>query len=146
MFPRFEVATDVDIRSEASRTLDMPNRFMGMISWTVFLAAIVMVTNVMLIAVRERTREIGTLAALGVRPTIVMLTILYESLVLTAIGGVLGIGLTVPVAYAGDWAWILSYQEVVKVAFLVLIAGVLAALYPAYRATRVSPVEALRYE
>ncbi len=146
MFPRFEVATDADIRDEASKMLDMPNRFMGMISWTVFLAAIVMVTNVMLIAVRERTREIGTLAALGVRPGTVMLTVLYEALILTAAGGVLGIVLTVPAAYAADWAWILSYQEVVKVAFLVLIAGGLAALYPAYRATRVSPVEALRYE
>jgi putative ABC transport system permease protein len=126
--------------------LEMPNRFMGMISWTVFLAAIVMVTNVMLIAVRERTREIGTLAALGVRPTTLLLTILYESLFLTVTGGVLGIALTVPAAYAGDWTWILSYQEAVKVAFLVVIAGGLAALYPAYRATRVSPVEALRYE
>ncbi len=145
-FPKLEVATEEDIREEATRTLSMPNRFMGMISWTVFAAAILMVTNVMLIAVRERPRESGTLAALGTRPRTILLTILYEALILTIIGGVLGIALTVPAAYLADWTWILSYEAAVKVGVLILLAGGLAALYPANRATRISPVEALRYE
>ncbi len=145
-FPRLEVATDAMIGEEARQALDMPNQFMGMISWSVFAAAILMVANVMLVAVRERTKEIGTLMALGMRPRTLMLTVLYEALTLTIAGGVVGIALTVPAAYLGDWTWILSYGEVVKVGALILIAGCLAALYPAYRAIRISPVEALRYE
>ena len=144
--PIMEVATEANIREEASRRLDMPNKFMGMISWTAFVVAIVIVVNVMLIAVRERTKEIGTLAALGMRPLTILLTILYEALILTTIGGVVGIALTVPAAHLADWTWILSYKEVVKVGVLVLLGGGVAALYPAYRATRISPVEALRYE
>jgi putative ABC transport system permease protein len=145
-FPRLEVATEEAIREEATSELDMPKQFMGMISWTVFAAAVFMVTNVMLIAVRERTKEIGTLAALGMRPRTILLTVLYEALFLTTLGGALGIVLTVPAAYLADWTWILSYGEVAKVGVLILLAGGLAALYPAFRATRVSPVEALRYE
>ncbi|MFC1935515.1 ABC transporter permease [Chloroflexota bacterium] len=145
-FPKLEIATEANIKQEASKALEMPNQFMGMISWAVFAAAILMVTNMMLVAVRERTREIGTLTALGMRPRTVMLTILYEALVLTTAGGVIGIALTVPAAYLGGWTWILSYGEVAKVSILILLAGGLAALYPAYRATRISPVEALRYE
>ena len=145
-FPKLEVATDDAIREEAGKALEMPNQFMNMISWTVFAAAILMVTNVMLIAVRERTKEIGTLTALGMRPRTLLLTILYEALFLTTIGGALGIALTVPAAYLADWTWILSYNEVIKVSVLILLAGGLAALYPAYRATRISPIEALSYE
>ncbi len=145
-FPKLEVAANAAIREEAGKAMDMPNQFMSMISWTVFAAAILVVTNVMLIAVRERTKEIGTLAALGMRPRTLLLTILYEALFLTIVGGALGIALTVPAAQLADWTWILSYNEVVKVGVLILLAGGLAALYPAYRATRVSPVEASRYE
>jgi len=145
-FPKLEVATEATIKEEASGRLEMPNQFMGMISWTVFAAAILMVANVMLVAVRERTREIGTLAALGMRPMSIVFTVLYEALVLTMIGGVLGIALTVPAAYIAGWTWILSYEEVIKVGVLILLAGGFAALYPSYRAARISPVEALHYE
>ena len=145
-FPRLEVAIDADIRDEVGRTMDMPNRFMGMISWTVFVVAIVMVTNVMLTAVRERTREFGTLAALGARPVVVLMTVMMEAFILMAIGGAVGISAAVPAAHMMGWTWVLSVQEVLKVGVLVVVGGGLAALYPAYRATRISPVEALRYE
>jgi len=145
-FPKLELATEDTIGQELSKTMQMPNQFMGMISWTVFAAAILMVANVMLGAVRERTKEIGTLAALGMRPRTIMLTILYEALISTSTGGILGIVLSIPAAHLADWTWILSYKEIAKVGALVLLAGCIAGLYPAYRAARVNPVEALRYE
>jgi putative ABC transport system permease protein len=110
--------------------------------------------NTMLMSVLERTREIGVLRALGWRRRQVLGMILQESLVLGAVGGVfgilLGLGLGKLVSLAeGMWGSIeLVYTPliVVQAVVLALIAGVAGGLYPAWRATRMRPVEALRYE
>jgi len=112
------------------------------------------VMNTMLMSVLERTREIGVLRALGWRRRAVMGLILRESILLGMIGGLLGVlvafGLgslikMIP-AYGEmlDLTWQLDlFLRAVMVAFLL---GLLGGLYPAYRATRLQPVEALRYE
>jgi putative ABC transport system permease protein len=110
--------------------------------------------NTMLMSVLERTREIGVLRALGWRRRQVLSMILKESLLLGAIGGGVGIligrGIGGLVSLAeGMWGSIeLVYtpQMFVQAIVVALIAGVVGGLYPAYRATRMRPVEALRYE
>jgi putative ABC transport system permease protein len=110
--------------------------------------------NTMLMSVLERTREIGVLRALGWRRRQVLGMILQESLVLGAVGGVvgilLGLGLGKLVSLAeGMWGSIeLVYtpQMLVQAIIVALIAGIAGGLYPAWRATRMRPIEALRYE
>jgi ABC-type antimicrobial peptide transport system permease subunit len=119
----------------------------------VFIGAVGML-NTMLMSVLERTREIGVLRSLGWRRRRVLGMILRESLVLGALGGVcgipLGMGLGALVGTAGIWGGALEpaytpplFAQAVVVA---AVAGVIGGLYPAWRATRMQPVEALRYE
>jgi ABC-type lipoprotein release transport system permease subunit len=110
--------------------------------------------NTMLMSVLERTREIGVLRALGWRRARVLRMILHESLVLGVIGGVcgifMGLGLgkllgMVPGTY-GSIDLTYAPQLFVQAIVVAMVAGVVGGLYPAWRATRMRPVEALRYE
>jgi ABC-type antimicrobial peptide transport system permease subunit len=119
----------------------------------VFIGAVGML-NTMLMSVLERTREIGVLRALGWRRRQVLGMVLRESLVLGAVGGVCGIilglglgGLLVLVpGYLGALKPLYTPQLFVQAIVVALVAGVAGGLYPAWRATRMRPVEALRYE
>jgi ABC-type antimicrobial peptide transport system permease subunit len=119
----------------------------------VFIGAVGML-NTMLMSVLERTREIGVLRSLGWRRRRVLGMILQESLVLGAVGGIcgipLGLGLGGLIGSAGIWGGaiepIYTSQTFVHAIVVAAVAGVIGGLYPAWRATRMRPVEALRYE
>jgi len=127
---------------------------LGAIFFMAILVGGVVVTNTMVMTVLERTREIGTLRALGWRQSQVLGMILGESLTLSAVSGLAGIALGVALG------WLLSsipaMNGVLDVAYppKVLLQGYLTALllggvgglYPAWRAGRLRPIEALRYE
>ena len=119
----------------------------------VFIGAVGML-NTMLMSVLERTREIGVLRALGWRRRQVLGMVLRESLVLGAVGGVcgiiLGLGLGGLLVLVPGWFGALkplyTPQLFAQAIVVALVAGVTGGLYPAWRATRMRPVEALRYE
>ena len=112
------------------------------------------VLNTMLMAVFERTREIGVLRSLGWGRSAILSMILRESLVLGLLGGGAGIAIAfclvqlasiAPIVgdYFGvTWQW----QIFARAIGIAIMLGLLGGLYPAYRATRLQPVEALRYE
>jgi len=112
------------------------------------------VLNTMLMSVLERTREIGVLRALGWRRRRVLGMIINESLLLGLFGGVVGIfvafGLTYLFNLIPMFGSMLSAQWDIfifaRALTVALLLGLLGGLYPAYRATRLQPVEALRYE
>jgi ABC-type antimicrobial peptide transport system permease subunit len=112
------------------------------------------VLNTMLMAVFERTREIGVIRALGWRRRRVLGLILRESMLLGILGGVSGIGIALGLVEGirlapliGDAVTAIWSLEVVTRAIAVaFFLGVIGGLYPAFRATRLQPVEALRYE
>ncbi|MBN1400813.1 MAG: ABC transporter permease [Anaerolineae bacterium] len=110
--------------------------------------------NTMLMSVLERTREIGVLRSLGWRRRQVLGLILRESLALGLVGGLcgipLGLGLGSLVGAAGIWGGAIEplYTPAlfVRAVVVAVVAGAAGGLYPAWRATRMRPVEALRYE
>lgn len=129
----------------------------GMISGISFLAILiggVGVLNTMLMAVFERTREIGVLRALGWRRRRILGLIIREALLLGLLGGFAGIavafGLTMLIQetpMVGDLLTPVWETDIFTRAIIVaVLLGLLGGLYPAYRATRLQPVEALRYE
>ncbi len=146
--PDLAVVTEAEIAQSLSDALAGERTFFRTINWTVYIVAAIVVAIVMVMAVSERTREIGTLRAIGSSRALVLATIVVEAAFIGLLGGLVSI----PVAFVLDILVGFGLREVVEVASLVRVillvtalSGV-AALLPAWRATRISPVEALRYE
>jgi len=118
-------------------------------------AGVIGVSNIMLVIVRERTNEIGVRRAVGATPFAIMLQVVYEALVLTCVSGYLGlvagvgvVELTAGLIPATEGGMFKNPEVSLAAALQTLVilvgAGILAGLFPARRAVRVSPVEALR--
>jgi putative ABC transport system permease protein len=108
------------------------------------------IMNIMLIAVTERTREIGVRRAVGARRRDVLLQFLVEAVTLSAVGGVVGVALGLAVA-AGltalfEWSTRVSAGAVLLAFGMAAAVGVLFGFYPARRAARLDPIDALRAE
>lgn len=108
------------------------------------------IMNIMLVSVTERTREIGIRKSLGARTNDILMQFLIESMIISAIGGVIGTSLGVAIAavgmkFAGIEVVIEPGVIVLAVGFSALV-GIFFGLYPARKAARLDPIEALRYE
>mgnify|MGYP002348977833 CR=1 FL=1 len=108
------------------------------------------IMNIMLVSVTERTREIGIRKSLGARTSDILLQFLIESMIISAIGGVIGVLLGAGVAaigmsFAGVALMIGLPVILLAVGFSALV-GIFFGLYPARKAARLDPIEALRYE
>ena len=106
--------------------------------------------NIMLVAVTERTREIGVRKALGAPRKAILVQFLLEAVVLTAAGGVLGILLGASISWLvkalSPLPTYVSLWSVITGVLFSAIVGVFFGLYPAMRASRLDPVDSLRYE
>ncbi len=108
------------------------------------------IMNIMLVSVTERTREIGLRMALGAKPSAVMVQFLIEAVVLSVIGGLLGVASGIGAAQylVSTFNWPLLIQpafSILAVGFSALV-GVTFGLYPAWKASRLDPIQALRFE
>lgn len=146
----FEMTTRKDIlgqQQEAAQTFSLLLAAMASISLVVGGIGIM---NVMLVSVTERTREIGVRQAVGARGWDVISQFLLEAVLLSASGGVVGIVvgiLAIPLAASLNRGVALLLPESVPLAFgVAVLTGVIFGFYPAMRAARLDPIEALRYE
>ena len=108
------------------------------------------IMNILLVSVTQRTREIGIRLAVGAKRWHILCQFLIESVILSAIGGILGVGLGVTGAnlissYAG-WPAILSFRVMALAFSFSGLVGLIFGLYPANKASRLNPIEALRYD
>jgi len=117
------------------------------------------IMNIMLVSVTERTREIGIRKAIGAKRRDILRQFLIESMTISLIGGILGIVLGVAGAQivprlpiwkslssGGEWESVISPWSIVISFVFSCAVGVFFGLYPALKASRLNPVEALRYE
>jgi putative ABC transport system permease protein len=108
------------------------------------------IMNIMLVSVRERTREIGIRKAIGAKGRDIMLQFLVEALVLSLLGGLIGIlvgvGVSALIGALAGWGFIFNPITVVIAVGFSLIVGVVFGVWPARQAARLDPIASLRYE
>ena len=158
---RHDVSPD-DHRGVNSFNMEMPmqrvtglfigiNVFVWFVGLGTLMAGIVGISNIMIITVKERTREIGIRKALGATPFSIVSTLLLESTMVTAVAGYLG--LVAGVALRSTGAKLpyfmnpeVNFQVAITAIVLLVVVGVLAGLMPALRAAKITPIEAMRAE
>lgn len=146
----FNLTTRKDIlgaQQEAANTFSLLLAAMAVVSLVVGGIGIM---NVMLVSVTERTREVGVRMAVGARPVDIILQFLLEAVLISVGGGILGVIagiLSIPLAAALNQGLALLEPDSIPLAlFVAMVVGVLFGIYPAMRAARLDPIEALRYE
>jgi putative ABC transport system permease protein len=148
--PDFTVRSQLELVQAATANTKTMTVLIGSIAGISLVVGGIGIMNIMLVSVRERTREIGIRMAVGARGNDILLQFLIEAVTLSAIGGILGIiigvGSSYVIAANTDWPTVTS-PTAILVAFIFSAAvGVFFGFYPARKAAQLDPIEALRYE
>jgi putative ABC transport system permease protein len=164
-YPNLEVDTWAQLEPEVGLTVGMTEQWVLIFIVIILLALVFGITNTMLMGVLERVRELGVVMALGMNHTRIFAMILLEAIFLSGIGGVLGLGfgaLTISLLHRTgiDLSMVqegfeafgmspmiypsLPFREYPIIAVLVVLSAILASIYPAVKAVRLNPVNAIR--
>ena len=151
-----EATDDFNIRdmTELTKALSQASELMGVLLLVVALISLVVggvgIMNIMLVSVTERTREIGLRMAVGARSHHILRQFLAEAVMLCLLGGAVGIllgrGASIAVRYWKHWPTQASIPAIVMAVAVSASVGVVFGFYPAWKASRLDPIEALRYE
>jgi putative ABC transport system permease protein len=155
------VNDDFDVRnfSDAIKMItsitDILRIFLGLMAGISLVVGGIGIMNIMLVTVSERTREIGLRKAIGATSKKIRNQFLTEAVILTLTGGIIGIALGVLISYliavvarfAGyDWSFIISPFSIILAVSVSVLTGIIFGIYPALKASKLDPIEALRYE
>jgi len=157
---RHHLSTDADNDFSIRNLTELASAMQaGVSTLTTLLASIAAVSllvggigimNIMLVSVTERTREIGIRMAVGAKPRHILAQFLVEALVLSVSGGMIGVGLGIfagqRLASAFGWPMLIRLDIVLISVIFSAVVGVVFGLYPARKASRLDPIEALRFE
>jgi len=146
----FTVRNQIDIAKVQEGTSESMKLMLLAVASISLLVGGIGIMNILLVSVTERTREIGIRMAVGAKRRHILLQFLVEAVVLSAMGGLIGVGLGVAGAQAASniagWPTIIS-ADILVIAFgFSALVGIFFGLYPANKASQLNPIEALRYE
>ncbi len=146
----FTVRTQQEIAETATATSRVMTVLLGAIASVSLLVGGIGIMNIMLVSVTERTREIGIRMAVGARGNDILLQFLIEAVTLSLVGGIvgicLGIGISQLLSAKMNWPTLTSTSAVVVAFFFSAAVGIFFGFYPARKASRLDPIDALRYE
>jgi len=155
--PDFQVANTTEIAGVFGLITGTLTAMLASIAGISLVVGGVGIMNIMLVSVTERTREIGIRMAVGARPRDILLQFLVESMVLSLIGGAIGVTLGVlgsvsltmtinAISSGKDWPIVVSQTAAIGSLLFSAAVGIGFGFYPAWRASRLDPIDALRYE
>jgi len=153
----FEINNTTDIANVLSVVTGTLTMMLASIAAISLVVGGVGIMNIMLVSVTERTREIGIRMAVGARPRDILYQFLVESVVLSSLGGIVGVALGVAgsaaltyginmISSGATWPTVISLPAAAVALLFSAMVGIFFGFYPARRASRLDPIEALRYE
>lgn len=146
----YRVISASSIAEMATSVMDSLATFLAAIAALSLLVGGIGIMNIMLVSVNERTKEIGIRKAIGASPSVIRGQFLIEALVLTLIGGVLGIGFGIFISKiitsANSWNFSLNYFSIILSLGFSMFVGIFFGWYPAMKASKLDPIVALNYE
>jgi putative ABC transport system permease protein len=146
----YDIVVPEALLEQSRQTQRLFNIVMGAIAGISLLVGGIGIMNIMLASVLERTREIGVRRAIGAGQGDIVLQFLVESFSISALGGLMGVAIGVGIAnsvsFYARWPTVVTVASIALAITVSMAVGVLSGLYPAMRASRVAPIQALRYE
>ena len=146
----FTVRTQLELMQMATSTTRIMSVLLGAIASVSLIVGGIGIMNIMLVSVTERTREIGIRMAVGARGWDILVQFLIEAVTLSAVGGIMGIALGMAAAkttsYFTGWPTLTPYAWIGIACVSSAAIGIVSGFYPAWKASRLDPIEALRYE
>jgi putative ABC transport system permease protein len=148
--PDYSIRTQAEFAETANQSTQVFTLLLGGIASVSLLVGGIGIMNIMLVSVTERIREIGIRMALGAKRRDILRQFLVESVVLSLTGGAIGVGLGYGFAHIAakfsQWPPVVSIQSVILAFTFSLVVGVFFGFYPALKASRLDPIQALRNE
>jgi len=146
----FTIRTQDEIANAATSTARIMSVLLGVVASVALVIGGIGIMNIMLVSVTERTREIGIRMAVGARGGDILIQFLIEAVTLSIIGGLIGIGggilASKLIAYFTSWPTLTPVIWIGIASLSSGIAGVISGFYPAWKASKLDPIDALRYE
>lgn len=146
----FSVIAPAELLAQQQRTQHIFDLVMVAIASISLLVGGIGIMNIMLASILERTREIGVRRALGARQRDVVRQFLVEAVLISLLGGLIGIafgfGMSRMIAWLAGWSTVTTFTSILLAFFFSVSVGLLFGIYPARKAARLDPVEAIRYE
>jgi macrolide transport system ATP-binding/permease protein len=146
----FEIRNMADIQETMRSMTKTMSTLLGSIAAISLLVGGIGIMNIMLVSVTERTKEIGLRKAIGAQEKDILFQFLIESIVMTVIGGIIGIllGVVVAMALASFAGWVvkITMYSILLSTFFSTAIGLIFGIFPARKAAKLNPIEALRFE